>query len=346
MAIIASTVLTIRDLMAGLKGDKTFDHDIVDLVVQANEMLDDIVVVEANDGTTNKTTIRTGLPGASWVGWYEGVAGTKGAKKQVRNVAGKVKTKIDIDADMYDEAPNTDQLVLDEVAQHVEALNQAMADCLIYGNIESEPKKFDGLMRFYAAHNGALSTDDTVSSHYVFNAKSATQASTEALRSILLVGWSTKSVRCFYPQGSKNFGLHRGEMKRVDVVDPNDSTKSLEMMRQYLKWTLGLDVCDYRYGGRMCNIQLDEMLDTSGVPDYIEMLRRMCNRVRANGVKQCFYMDKQVLENIDVLLARKTQSNALKREQLMDRNVQTLFGIPVRLSDAMATNESEVSQAA
>lgn len=342
MATKGTNVLTYFDLASRLKGDKTFDRDIVEILLEENPMLDDIVIAEANDGTSNKTTIRTGLPEVAWVSFYEGVQGSKGSVKQIRNTCGRVITKLEVDAALWDQAPDKTALLNDEVTSHAEALMNSMADCLIYGKVSVEPKKFNGLVNFYSKYGGEGSTDDRVSSHYVFNAKSTSKASTAALRSIFLVGWSQKSIRGFYPQGSKG-GLKRGEFKKnIDADDPAGGT--YEVHRQYLEWQLGLDVRDYRYGGRLANIQADHMFDTTGVPDYWELLRRLATRVRSSGVRQAWYMDKLTWEAVGVWASRKTAENAIKYGDLNERIPHTMFGIPVREADTLNTNEEEVLQ--
>ncbi len=342
MAIKGNTVLTYRDLMSGLKGDKTFDQEIVELMVDENAILDDLVISEANDGTSNKTTIRTGLPAVAWTGFYEGVQASKGSKQQVRNTAGRLVTKLEIDADLYDQAPDKNAVILDEISAHSEAMGQEMADCLFYGNIGSEPRKFNGFTNFYGQLGGVDSLDDSLAKHYVFSAKSGTQASTAMLRSIWLIGWSQKSIRCFYPKGSASGGLKKGEFKKVDVPEETTPSKTYEAYRQYLYWQLGLDVRDYRYGGRLANLQADEMFDTSGVPEYVELLRRLVSRVRSEGVKQVWYMDKLTWEAVGIWLSRKTMLNAMGFKDLQERPTHTLFGIPVRTLDALNVNETEV----
>lgn len=335
-------VLTYRDLLSGLKGDKTFDHEIVDIMVQQNDILDDMIITEANDGSSNKTTIRTGLPTPAWVAFYEGVQASKGSKQQIRNTAGHLKSKLEIDADLWDAAPDKAALLRDEIEAHASAMMNEMADALFYGKIVNEPKKFNGLVTFFGTLGGTSSTDDTVATHYVFDAKSASQASTAALRSIWLLGWSNRTIRCFYPKGSQG-GMKKGEFKKVDVTNADDTTKTYEAYRQYLSWQLGLDVRDYRYGGRLANLQSDEMFDTSGVPDYVELLKRMLARVRDDGVKQVWYMDKITWEAVQTWLDRKTMSNAYNYATVEARKTKTLFGLPVRICDVLNTNETEVT---
>lgn len=344
--------LTYRDLMSGLKGDKTFDHDIVELMLQNNPILEHMIIKEANDGTSNKTTIRTGLPTATWSAFYEGVQASKGSKQQIRNTAGFLKSKLEIDCDLYDQAPDKSALLYDEVSSHSEAMMNEMANALIYGNIKDDPRKFNGFMTFLSNYgnyidgsgNYVSATDDDVPSYYVINGAKYSSPSGSARRSILLVGWGNKAVSCFYPRGSKG-GLQKGEFKKVDVEDKTKGG-TYEAYIQYFKWQLGLDIRDFRYIGRIANIELDHMLDTSGQPDYIELLRHLRARVRADGVRQCMYMDRLTLEAIETLLARKTQGNAMTFSQLQEHTVPTLYGIPVFVTDAMKTNEAAVSAVA
>ena len=349
MATIGNSVLTLADMLKGRKGDGSFDSEIVDLVVQENPMLDDVPFVEANDGTAHRTTIRTGIPKPTWVGFYEGVQPVKGSKAQVKDVCGKMKAKLEIDADLYDNGPATQkaQVIADELGGIAEGMNQEMAEALIYGKLADEPRAFNGLMKYYATigANGANAAnyDRDDAAHYVFDGAKATSPSTSACRSILLVGWSPRTITGFYPQGAKSAGLERGEFKKVDVTDSKGGT--YEAYRQYLTWTMGLSVKDFRYGGRIANIESDHMLDASGQPDYIELVSRLVTRVKNGGtVRRALYMAPLVWEYLQTLFYRKTMGNAVKYADLEQRKaVPTLFGIPVRVCDAMETNEAVVS---
>lgn len=345
MATVGNTALTLADMLKGRKGDGSFDSEIVDLVVQENPMLDDIPFVEANDGTTHRTTIRTGIPKPTWVAYYEGVQPVKGSKTQVKDTSGRMKAKIEIDADLYDNGPVTQkaQVVADELGGVAEGMNQEMAQAVIYGKLADEPRAFNGLTKFYSeagADNTNYDTNDAA--HYVFDGLKASSTNKNHLRSILLIGWSPRTITGFYPQGAKSAGLERGEFKKVDVTDAKGGT--YEAYRQYLSWTMGLSVKDFRYGGRIANIESDYML-AANQPDYIELIRRMIARVKNGGsVRRALYMSRTVWENIEVLFYRKTMGNAVKYEDIEQRKgTPTLLGIPVRLCDAMETNEAFVS---
>ena len=65
MAIIGNTAPTLLDLATRMQGDGKIST-VVELLHKTNEIIDDGAWIEANDGTSHKTTVRTGLPTATW----------------------------------------------------------------------------------------------------------------------------------------------------------------------------------------------------------------------------------------------------------------------------------------
>lgn len=337
MATLGTGNITYRDVLAGLKGDKSRDADIVELFVEENPILDDLIVNEANDGSANLTTIRAGLPSVSWTSLYEGVQPSKGGKRQVKDASGRAESLIEVDKRLYDRAPDKSGFMLDEARSHAEAMGQDVATALFYGNIASNPKQFNGLAMRYPEHGG---TDKDLSNNYVLSGSS--NQSTSALRSIWLVGHSTKSAHLFYPQGTVG-GLQKSPLEDDTVED--SSGGKFKVKQQFFYWDVGLSVKDFRYCGRISNIESDKMFDSSGVPDYLELVRRLVIRVKAQGVKQSLYMDRMVLEMLNVVASRKTQANAIQTDDLFGRRVTTVYGIPVRICDALEVNEDATTAA-
>lgn len=346
MATIGNTVMTLADMMKGRKADGSFDSEIVDLVVQENPILDDMTFVEANDGTAHRTTIRTGIPEPTWVGFYEGVQPVKGTKTQVKDTCGKMKAMLEIDADLYDNssAEGKAQVINDELGGIAEGMNQAMAQAIIYGKLEDEPRAFNGLAKYYSVAGAESSNyDDKDAAHYVFNGAKSSSPSSAALRSIYLIGWSPRTITGFYPQGAKSAGLDRGKFERTWALDANGGR--YEVYRQALSWSMGLSNRDFRYAGRIANLESDAMLAASGQPDYVELMHRLATRVKKGAsVRQSFQMSPLVWEYVQTLFYRKTQGNAIAYKDIEQRKaVPSLFGIPVRLCDAMETNEEFVN---
>lgn len=343
MAVKSKGVITLADILAGRKGDGSFDSDIVELFTEENPILDDISIIEANDGTTNRTTIRTGIPEPTWTAYYSGVKPAKGTKTQVKDVAGRMKSMLEIDAQLYEDTPDKDQLLKDELYGLTEGMTQAMADCLIYGKIANEPRAFNGLYNFYKTAGADLAKYDSKdSAHYVFSGdKNPTKG--KAYRSLLLMGWSPSTITTFYPKGHKSAGLQRSELRTVDTNDADGGV--YQVKRQDLSWELGLSVRDYRYGGRIANIDNETLLSTNTDIDYVEMIHRLVSRVKnSQRVNRAFYMANDLWEKVQVLFYRKTMGNAVAYQDVMQRfKTPTLLGIPVRITDAMEVNEDAVT---
>lgn len=341
MGVIGANFITMRDLASGLKVDGKLDHEIVELLAQSNPILDDIPFVEANAGPNNKTTIRTGLPSATWRKAYQGIQASKGSKQQVINTSGQVSTKLEVDKLLYDADPNKTAFLSDEITAHMQALGNDAAEVLFYGSIKADAAKINGFGTFYGTL-GSTGTDPKVASHYVFNGAKASEPSGSARRSIWLMNWGNQTMRGFYPQGTSG-GIKRSEFKTVDVVD-EDNGGTFEALRQYFYWDFGLDVRDFRFGGRIANVELDKMLEATGQPAYLELMDQLETRVMtASNTRRTWYMSKQVFERLRVLFGRATRSNAIEYKQVDQRKTHTLFDCPVRMCDALDTNEAVVS---
>lgn len=351
MTVNGSRALTYLDFIKGLDAKGNFDHRCINLAVRANEMLDDMTVIEANNGTALETTYRTETPKPVWVQYYGGIPSNKGSKAKLKVSCGRMGTKLIVDKKLYDDAADKDAVLADEVQSAQDGMRLEMGNMLIYGLLADNPLGFNGLHKHYDKYDNG-STDDSESAHYVLNALKAYSGSTASedsgkeshLGSIDLVGWSPNTITCFHSQNHKQGGIEITPKRIVDIADPSaGQDATYEAYLQYFYWELGLAVRDYRYGGRICNVQRDYMLTGSDKgQSYVELVDRLAMRVHDSGVKQAWYMDKQMFENLCVLFSRMTRANAFTFQQVEGRKEKRLFGIPVRIQDAMKINEDKV----
>lgn len=332
MATVGTRNLTLRDVMNGLKGDKTFDKEIVELALEVNPILEDIVVKEANDGVNDKTTIRTGLPTPTWTSFYQGVQPDKGSKKQVVNASGKMDSLIQVDADLLAIAPDESAEMADEAFAHAEAMGVEVADALFYGDIKTNAKKFNGLAPVYLTHSG---TDRQLSSFYTLPSTARTASpNNTALRSIYLVGWGRMGAYCFYPKGSKG-GLQRTAVtsERITLTDG----ARLDVKEQKFTWNIGMTVKDFRTCGRICNIESNNL--TTLDKDIGEDMLKLWTRVRRTGTKQVWYMPPSVYEWLCIKTRRQTLVTTFTFKDVSGEPVLHFMGVPIRVCDALETNE-------
>ena len=345
MQVNGTRVLTYADFVKGLDPKGNFAHRIVELVAKKVEMLDDMTVIAANDGSALQTTVRTETPKPVWTTYYGGIPSNKGSKAKIKVSCGRMATKILVDKKLYDDSKDKDAVLEDEIRANITGMKNELASALVYGKHADNPLGINGLFKHYSAY-GSETADDTESAHYVFNALGLTgnSAAKTKLGSIALVGWSPNTITCFHPENSGTGGIEKSDKRVTDVADPDlGGDATYEAYLQYIYWTLGLAVRDYRYGGRICNIQRDLMLTKGYEASYVELIDRLSQRVLDDDVKQCFYMDKQMWEKVCVLFSRLTRGNAITFQHVEARKEKRLYGIPVRIMDPMKVNEAEVS---
>jgi hypothetical protein len=133
MATIGATALTYAD-WAKRMDDGYHVAVIIELLSQTNEILDDMLVVEGNLPTGHKTTVRTGLPQATWRLLNTGVPNAKSTTAQIVDTCGNLETYAVIDKDVADLNGNTADFRLSEVKAFLEGMSQQVAAHLIYGN--------------------------------------------------------------------------------------------------------------------------------------------------------------------------------------------------------------------
>jgi len=344
MATKGSQYITFRDINSGRLPDGMLDKDVVELIAKENPALDDVVWKECSKGREDITTIRTGIPEAVFRAYYEGVQGSKGSKRQVANTCGTISTAVEFDARLYDDSKDKTAFLMDEVEQHAEAIGQGAATALFYGDVKSNPKGFNGFAKTYCATAKAASDTDEAA-YYVLNGSRASNGSTAMLRSLFMIGWGKKSAHGIYPEGT-SMGLQRGKLEFTYVADPDDSSKKLRIGIQELNMNVGLNIRDFRYCGRIANIEADAAISvTSGMPDYVELLTRLSCRVKQEGVNARLYMCRAVWEAYCAAFYRKTAGNAVKFADLGQRLPASLMGIGVGICDALNVNETTVAQA-
>lgn len=346
MATLGTRYITFRDLLSGRTPNGFVDREIVEMMAQENPVLQDVMWKQCNKGREDFVTIRTGMPEAVLRSFYEGFKGSKTSKKQVTNACCTATTGIEFDWRLYEADKDKAAFLADEQRANSSTLGDKVASLLIYGDSDKDPKGINGFCRTYgeygAVTGATMQTDDRKASFYCFNAGAASQAGATtgvARRSLLLVGWGARSMHGIYPEGS-SAGIKIGQLTSQYVDDGVGGR--LKMGLQEMNWDAGLNIRDFRYGGRVANI--DVMSDPSGAntPDVTKFVRKLVTRAKSNGVTQRFYCSRLVMEFIAEQFEKKTSANAVKYADLEQRKDASLLGIPVSICDCMNADEPEV----
>lgn len=346
MAILGANALTYAD-WAKRVDDNNRIATIVELLSQTNEILDDLLVMEGNLPTGHKTTVRTGLPQATWRMLNSGVPNAKSTTAQITDTCGNLETYSVIDKDIADLNGNTAEFRMSEVRAFLQGMSQQMAETLIYGNQAINPERFTGFAPRYSTINTAVSeTANNVLS-------GGGQGSTNT--SMWIVCWGSDTCHGIFPKG-KITGLQHKDMGEWPVPDGNGGT--YQAYRDHFKWELGLTLRDWRYVVRISNIDVTQLTGASAA-NLINLLIRGLYRmpttptgatavqssdapsIRGSMGRTVIYCNRVMRTYLDLQATNKTNV-LLKLEQFDGKVVTSFRDIPIRTCDAILNNEAQV----
>src|ERR1700751_3500447 len=144
MATLSSSALTLGEGATRLDPGG-IPAAVIELLGQTNEMLTDMLWMQCNDGAGHKTTVRTGLPTATWRLLNYGVVKSKSTTAPVRDRPGMLEAYSDIDKALADLNGNTAEFRMGEDMAFIESMNQGMQQSVIYGSTAINPERFTGL---------------------------------------------------------------------------------------------------------------------------------------------------------------------------------------------------------
>jgi hypothetical protein len=332
MSTIGNTYLTLADVFKRTDADKQIAA-VIELLAQDNPILADMIVKEANDGTTHLTTVRTGIPEGTWRMLYQGVQPTKSTTAQVRDATGMIEAWSEIDEKLVRMTQDSAGLRLSEAQAFLEGLNQGVATSMFYGDQATSPAKFTGLApRFNKLANSG-------SGAQIVDAGGTGSDNT----SIWFVVWGENTVHGLYPKGSKA-GITREDKGVQTKTNPDGSV--LDVVREKFQWDIGLSVRDYRYVSRIANIDVsDVQAGTLNLYNFMRKAYYKLKQRRVMGGRAAIYLNTDMLEALDALATNNgTTDNfvRLTRKEIEGEEVLTYRGIPLRESDALLNTEARV----
>ena len=346
-AVIGSVALTYADWAKRLD-DGYKVASIIELLSQTNEILDDMMVVMGNLPTGHKTTVRTGLPQATWRLLNTGVPNATSTTAQIVDTCGNLETYSVIDKDIADLNGNTPEFRLSESRAFLEGMSQQVASTLIYGNQFLNPERFTG----FAPRYSTLTAANSQTAANVLSGGGSASSNT----SIWVMTWGADTNHATFPKG-KLMGLQQRDMGEWPVTDNVGNT--YQAYREHFKWEIGFVNRDWRYMARIANIDVTQLTGVSAA-NLINLLVRALYRlptapvsattiqtsdtpaVRADMGRTVIYANRIVRTYLDLQAMNKTNV-LLRLEEFQGKPITTFRGIPIRTVDAILSNEATVS---
>lgn len=333
MATVGNTYLTLADVR---KRQDPNDQQaaIIEMLAQTNAAVQDATAVECNDGTSHLTTVRSGIPQATWRMLYQGVQPSKSTTMQVRDTVGMVEAWSEVDSKLVELSSSPGALRLSEAAAFIEGMNQQMEQTLFYGDQATAPAKFTGL----APRLNSLTAE---SGSQIVDAGGTGSTNT----SIFIVGWSPATVSLLYPKGSQA-GLQRDDKGKQTKTLSDGSI--LDVHREKFAWDIGLTVRDWRYLSRVANIDVNGLSISAAtganLMDNLVKAYWRLHRRKLIGGNFAIYCNATVMEFLDHQSRRANANVHLTWDQGNGGSEPVLRfrGMPIRQSDAILNTEARV----
>ena len=335
MAIVGLTHPTISDVAKRTDPDGKIAK-LVELLKQTNEILEDATFVEGNLPTGHRTTMRTGLPDVTWRLLNRGVQPGKSATAQVDDACGMLEAYGEVDASLAALNGNTAEWRMSEDSAFIEAMNQEMARTLFYGNVKEEPQKFMGLAPRYNGLSGFAAAENILD--YGGSGSQNT--------SVWLVGWGDATLHCIFPKGSQA-GLRADDKGEQTLFDEDGGR--YQGYRTHYKWDVGLSQRDWRYCGRIANINtaaFGDIISGGATQENSRLIRFMIalmNKIPNTGkARLAWYLNRSVKTVLDIMAMEKANVN-LTIDMFEGKPITRFLGVPLRQVDVLLNTEAALA---
>ena len=332
MATLSTTAPTLVEVAKRLNPEGQIDK-IVEILSLTNDIIKDMRWVEGNSTVGHRTTVRSGLPTATWRLLNYGVQPTKSQTVQITDTYGMLETYAEIDKSLADINGNSADWMLSENKAFIEGMNQQFASTLIYGSTIVNPERFTGLApRFnsLSANNG----------ENILSGGGSGNTNT----SIWLCGWGENTLHGIYPKGQIG-GLQFENKGQHTLYDNNTPPGRYEGYRTHYKWDCGLTLRDWRYVVRIANVDVTALTKNAATgADLIDLMAQACEQIWSlQGCTPVFYVSRKVKSFLRRQIANKVSQSTLTMEMVGGEEVMTFAGVPVRRVDAILNTEATVS---
>ena len=341
MPVLGNTALTLSDWRKRMAPDGSVDF-IIEALMNANPIMDDIPWMMGNLPTGNKTTIRSSMPTPSIRRINRGVERHKSQTEQVTDTTIILEDRSVVDIELLALAQNGEAFRRSEDAAFVAGFSDAVAANIFYGDTTADAgETFNGIAMRYNEYGDA--TYKNKAAYQVISAGTAGTNNTSGY----FVGWGTHATTGIYPKGSQ-LGLQQRDLGESTVTDANG--REYQAVTTLFTWKCGLAVGDIRANAAVRNIDMSTLgsLTSAQKLALVEKFIRAKNRIRgiqSRDKKVVLYVGDELYNFFELYLLDKNNVH-ITRQELMNAAPQLyLSGIPIKKCDAISEEEPAVQAA-
>lgn len=340
MATIGNSFLGLADVYKRTDAQRNV-VPVIEALNIINPLMEDAVMVEANQGTKHLSTIRTGLPSVAWGKLYQGIPQSKSATQQVEDTTGFAEGLSTVDTRLLDISKDPAAIRMSEAEPYLEAMSQEITTNFFYADTATTPERFKGVAARYGVTGGSGAGNQIILAGGTGSDNTSIWFITHG-----------PGVKLIYPEGT-TAGVSREDMGRQRITDATGAYYAKEeMFRQHI----GVAVTDWRFNARIANLDVSDV--AAGTIDLYKFMRQAYyklqvrrNRKIENGGmvspgKTVLYMNRDMLQALDALSTNKGSTDnyiRLTPDEVAGKEVMTYRGIPIRETDSLVNTETLVS---
>jgi hypothetical protein len=332
---LASTHPTMYDLASQMGDDGKLQKNVIEILNQPNEILDFMVMMEANGTTGHKAVIRSGIPEPIFRKLYGRVPSAKSTFVQVTDNCGMMEAYPEVDVALANLSSDPARFRLMQERGHIEGFNQKLNRYVFYGNEDTEPEGFTGIAPRYndqSAENGVNIITDAATPDGADNS------------SIYLIVSAEDTCCLIYPKGSKAGIQHTDKGQ----VTSETADGKMEVYRSHIKLDVGLHVADWRYISRG-QIDTENLTKNAATgPDLIDIMSQMIEMIPDINKGRAFFATTRTVRGfIRRQIMNKTVNSTLSIEQMTRPNGALIYrpmfdGIPILRCDQLLNTETGI----
>lgn len=331
MATLANTAPTLGDI-ASMIGPDGKTLSVVQLLEQTNDILNYMSWMEGNLPTGHRHLVQTSLPTVGTRALNAFTNPSKGDQVQIDEGCAIITGYHEIEEDLY-KLNGGDAYRVQQARNFTTAMNQTMANLLIYGNATTNPTEFNGLATRYSSLTGDTGEN-------IIDAGGTGSDNT----SIYLVVFGNSTVSGIFPKGSQA-GLQHSNLGLQVLQGGNEIGSG--RMTAYVdrwQWKCGLCVLDWQYVCRIANIDVSNLVAGTGAADLVELMIRSMHRIPSLEMgRPVFLASRTARQELDIQALQNVRGGQLSFENVDGRRVTKLQGIPVVTVDRILETEAAIS---
>jgi hypothetical protein len=341
---------SIADLTSRINGAQKQVY-IAEQLSQANDVWDDLPMIEANEIGGHEFVFRTSIPAGAWRQYNMGVPYSKSTTAKARVGLGSLEDYSQIDRMLAEDSGDIEQFRENEDVAFLEGMSQTMVQTLFYGNTAATPAEYMGLSPFY----NTLTQATAQNAQNVISGGGSGSSNT----SLWLVCWGERTIFGLYPRNSKA-GLTMED--KGDTVPGFDALGNrFEAYTSWFRHQMGLCPQDWRYAARLANLDTTNAgLAGPNAPDLFALMAQMmflpptlgkntsgitktdAPNDPSPGIRPVFYCNRTTRHWMDVQAMRDRQV-LLRLDDYAGRPVDGYRGIPIKIVDQLLNTETTVS---